>query len=77
MVLFIGGMFLGFSLGFAIMALLAAASRPSKPKGRQPLCAIYPWPALPPKILNLRWRLNHRPTSLGSPWDLKGEDAHA
>jgi hypothetical protein len=63
--IFIGGMFLGFSLGFAVMALLAVSSLPSKPKRRQGLRVNFPIPTLPPKILNPCWGLAHRASEPG------------
>jgi hypothetical protein len=69
--IFIGGMFLGFSLGCALMALLAAGSLSSKPKGHQQLGVIFPGPTLPPEIVNPRWGLGHRPPGLSFPLGLE------
>ena len=58
--IFIGGMFLGFILGFTIMALLAAESFSSKPKRRRlPVTKL-------PASLGLRWRTGQRPSEVGS-----------
>jgi hypothetical protein len=63
--IFIGGMFLGFILGFTIMALLAAERLSSKPKRRREGGVIFPVTS-PPASLGLRWRTGQRPSEIGS-----------
>ena len=64
--IFIGGMFLGFMLGFTIMALLAMGN-PSKSKRYKELGVISPVPRRSPASLALRWRTDHRFSELGLP----------
>jgi hypothetical protein len=66
--IFLGGIFLGFILGFVIMALLAVATLPSKPKRHRQSGVIWPAPTLSPGRLVLRCRTGHNPPSLVYPW---------
>lgn len=68
--IFFGGIFLGFLVGFIIMALLAVASRPSKPKRRWQSRVILSAPTLSPGSLALRWKTGHRPSEPGLPLGL-------
>jgi hypothetical protein len=67
LVIFVGGISLGFILGFVVMALLAVASLPSKPKRRQRAGVILHALTPSPASLALRWRPGRRPPSLVYP----------
>ena len=58
--IFFGGLFLGFILGFVIMALAAVASLPSKPVRHRQSEVILAAPRLAPACLALCWRTGHR-----------------
>ena len=70
--IFIGGMFLGFFLGFTIMALLAMGN-PSKSKRYRELGVISPVPTRSPASLALRWRTGIGFRSLVYPRAFKGQ----
>ena len=72
MAIFIGGIFLGFILGFVIMALLTMASVPSKPQRQRSAEVILFTPAPLPASLGLRRRTSRRQAELCYPWALKG-----
>ena len=62
--IFIGGIFLGFSVGFATMALVAARGlRLQSRRGASDRRIILPAPTLPSASLALRWRA--RPQASG------------
>jgi len=67
-----GGIFLGFTFGVVIMALLFMASLPSKPKRDRQSRAILLKPIAVPASLALRWRTVSRTSELGDAWALKG-----
>jgi hypothetical protein len=59
--IFIGGIFLGFSLGFAIMALVAARGSRFQSEAAQEFEVILPASALPSPSLALRYGPGRRP----------------
>ena len=63
--IFFGGISLGFLVGFIIMALLAVASLPSKPKRHRQAGVILSAPTLSPGSLAWRWQAGHRPSEPG------------
>ena len=64
LVIFCGGIFLGFILGFVVMALLAMASIPSKPKWHTQYGVSVPVTPPSPASLSLRWRTGHRASEI-------------